>query len=369
MSTNIEQDELVDRLESILREVKLRISSSQQLQSPPQPKRSPRTPPLVWPLEIIGLILDYLPQHHVYPFLSLSKGVNYIATRRLFRRVYVSQSKPIFHDANDDLLQWLFLTQKQFLQLLRIGYKWSGKIVILQSPPWPKSFLEKIRQHLNPVEVFVVQEIQYFYVDELNYFLQHTPLPDTQYPPFDACSSHLARLTLIGTRTYKSMSVKLKVDSLSVLSQVKGLDACIDLNSVKQLSLIEAYDKTVDNVYRYAHEFTSLEDLHIYQMRNNEYVPVSRFPGTIKRLVMNNPKWIKECADVYGQLLEYLEMNEHPQTLEWPRVLKRSLGNRLFRIDDIDRVKFPRLKLFVNGDYVGLIDRVLGEWLYTNEIN
>lgn len=59
-------------------------------------------------------MLDFLLQHHVYPFLSLSKGVIYIARYRLFRQVYVLEYHDSILHVIKDLLCWLVITRRQF---------------------------------------------------------------------------------------------------------------------------------------------------------------------------------------------------------------------------------------------------------------
>lgn len=94
------------------------------------------------------------------------------------------------------------------------------------------------------------------------------------------------------------------------------------------------------------------------------------FPKTIKRLArtnLNNNSF--ELAIRFQELLEYLEFAGKSFTFpNWPR---RYVRHKRFQtgVGKLNGVNFPNLKVFVDGDAVFVIDRILGEFYAANLIN
>lgn len=359
--SEFDESEVLDRFESVLYEVCLLNLQKRKT------KKTAAKPPIEWPLELIAIILDYLPQHQVYPFLSLSKGVDFIAKQRLFRQVYVFQYfKPFLHDAVDELLHWLFLTSSQLLHLMRHKAKWPGKVVMFDGIPWEEKVFNAIKRHLEPAEIIIPKALDSFdnYID-----IKATQLPTS----FDV-APHLARVTLVGSFfivTLASLVAKVKVDNLLIFGAVKGIGGCIELSSVKQLSVVNAFVSNDDgNIFNMASQLNNLQDLYI-AMCNLDRVRLDQFPKTIKRLAIRKSSCQNYCDRLvahFGQLLEYLEFACKSHDHNWPRRLvttnSKYNGYRLSGICD-----FPKLKLFVDGDRVYEIDRVLDVLYDTKQIN
>lgn len=288
------------------------------------------------PLEILAIVLDYLPQHHVYRFLSLSKGVNYFARRRLLRQVYVlARGRPVLHNHNKDLVQWLFVSCTQFKMLIEQKFEWPGKLVQFERLTMR---LIDIQERCAPAEIVNCNEYRVF--------IPRLPVLHTTVP-------WLAQLKLIGPHTYEPIPVKLRVDKLLVWGDARGIDDCIDLSSVKQLSLVDAYDNFEGNIYNLATQLSGLEDLFIRQS-NLKSRMLQNFPKTIKRLVVNDVQGdpIYRVMRFWG-LLEYLEIGTGACLDNWPRPIR--LPNSLFT-DTYEQWypsgSFPRLKLLVRGGKV-----------------
>lgn len=318
------------------------------------------------PVEIIARILDFLPQHRVYPFLSLSKSVNHVAKERLFRQVYVCRGDPFLDDAVDELLHWLFLTRRQFIHLMRLKVKLPARKVfidtVLQPPVLHDSLLEAIKRHLAPAEVVVVVEGNirgnepYFDIPSV------VPKPPWKYP-------YVSRLTLKCISTHP-VKVKVKVDSLLMINGVTDIAEGIDLLSVKQLSIVKCYDHKPGNIYKIASRLVNLRELLIdddefFAAEDNN----NPFPPTVKRLVYHWPsdQYTHPFAEHFLELLEYLETSEADHHPFWPRMFRRVEHDNDGYNDEL--YKFRKLKLFVKYGAVYAIDRVLGEYYLHQQIN
>lgn len=316
--------------------------------------REPRSVrPMDFPLEILVMILDCLPQHRVYPFLSLSKGVNHIANQRLFRQVYVLTrgAKPLLHDAVDELLQWLYLTESQFLHLMRYQDKWHGRLVIFEWPQWSEPVFNAIKKHLLLAEVVIPKPMN---ARNSHKFIISLPIV-----------SRLASITLEGPIVLEPVSIKLKVDSLRILGDVKGIKDYIDLSSVRQISLIDAYAEEDGNIYQLAQQLVRLENLLIAENYRQERLQC--FPTTVKKLVYLCDLQSNIEAFPFQMLLEYLELDKFCQRYYWPRRLLNGIKDP----SDwpIVPALFPRLKVFVVRGEVYKINRLLGEYFSTEKIN
>ena len=292
--------------------------------------------------------------------MSLSKGVDYIARQRLLRQVYVlgPDEEPLLHDSIDDLKHWLYLTQSQFLHLMRLKIKWPGKITIIEEPRWNARLFSAIIIHLLPAKVsprFLSATRSAPRIPLANYkSLMSTP--------------HLYQVNLVEI-DLDSTPIKVRVDSLVIVGNVRGIRGCIDISVVKQLSIQNAHHGDVDNVFHYASEFTTLRDLHIAQPDLQPY-NLNRFPKTIKRLALTDlDENSFELAIRFRELLEYLEFaGKSFSSSNWPR---RYVRHQRFQteVGNISGVIFPKLKVFVDGDAVFVIDRILGEFYAANLIN
>lgn len=339
-------------------------------------------PPIELPLEIIAIVLDYLPQHRVYPFLSLSKGIDYIAKQRLFRKVYVvnNYSRPFLHDANDDLLHWLYLTNDQFFRLMRLGFKWPGETVFIQEHSWKTLVFEAIKKHLHPAEVTIVKKYKEdVVIPSTTQILEQSLLTSFNTHP------HLARLSLVRRRFIEPTPVKLKVDALSVFGIVGGISGCIDLSSVKQLSLVDAYSTDGGNIYSIANQMELLKDLYVAQSNLSSDM-FSKFVPYVRRLALYDPamvqirttylgvtenielteemlKCVFDCAKHFRMLLQYFEFGNGPQTQNWPRPLTKRANINYACLDKyFENGEFPKLKICVVESGVYIIDRILGEY-------
>ncbi|CAN3373832.1 hypothetical protein DIURU_004347 [Diutina rugosa] len=368
--------ESIDRIEQLLYEWCLLNLQKRGL------KQISAKPPVELPLEIIAIVLDYLPQHRVYPFLSLSKGIDYIAKRRLFRKVYVfiEYPGPFLHDANDDLLHWSYLTKFQFFKLMRLGFKWPGEIVFIQENSWKTLVFEAIKKHLQPAEVTIVKKYKENVVipSTIQVLEQSLRTSFTTHP-------HLAKLSLVGRRFMEPTPVKLKVDALSIFGIVGGIRGCIDLSSVKQLSLVDAYNTDEGNIYSIANQMESLKDLYVAQSNLSSDI-FNKFLPYIRRLALYDPalvqirtnfygltenfglseKWLRstfDCAKHFRMSLQYFELANGPQTQNWPRPLRKSANVNYTHLDKyFENGEFPRLKVCVVESGVYIIDRILGEY-------
>lgn len=358
--------EIVDRLERLERLVSELTLTVAKLKNPEAPPLFPSST-IELPIEIIGHVLEFLPQHRVYPFLSLSKGINYIARQRLLKRVYVMLpgTKPLLDDVNEELWRWLFLTQAQFHKLLRLDYWWSGEKVMIDSPTWEFKFKGKLMVHLLPILLGTVRKVLDYTASEFNNFLRACrPIP--RFFPLLNLSSHQSLLTLVGTITYVPLPVKLKVTSLTIFHEVNDVAEVVDLASVKQLSVVKAFNNDKDNILNVADQLTSLRDLHLYQ--ENMDFDLSKFPKSIRRFVCNHIHWVTMIEELFAPLLEYLEVTPEAYEENWPRVLKQR-PSKFESPPQLDKSKFPKLKVLVCGDSVHTIDRILGEWVYTEYFN
>lgn len=318
------------------------------------------------PVEIIARILDFLPQHRVYPFLSLSKSVNHVAKERLFRQVYVCHADPFLDDAVDELLYWLFLSRRQFIHLMRLQAKLPARKVfidtVLQPPVLHEPLLEAIKRHLAPAEVVVVVEgnirgnYPYFNITSV------VPKPPWKDP-------YVSRLTLKGIVTFP-IANKVRVDSLLMIDGVVNIAGGVDLLSVKQLSIVKCYDHKPGNIYKIASRLVNLRELLIdddkfFAAEDNN----NPFPPTVKRLVYHWPsdQYTHPFAEHFLELLEYLETSEAERHPFWPRMFRSVEGVADGHKDEL--YKFRKLKLFVKYGAVYAIDRVLGEYYSHQQIN
>lgn len=305
------------------------------------------------PLEILAIVLDLLPQHRVYPFLSLSKDVDRCAKKRLLRQVYVLKrgDKPLLHDAVEDLWYWLFLTDTQFLHLMRHEVKWPGQTVIMEMCWFGSQLTKLIEEHVKPAEVIHTGDV---------YYMDSTPPRNKVSLILKSWTTpHLARLTIDDYATIEPIPVKLKVDSLQLFGDVRGLDGCIDLSSVKQLSIVNAESDKDGNIYKLAPHFTNLRDLQITEQGITSF-DLGTFPKTIKRLVISWSYALDYDARPFEQLLEYFEICEGARSQSWPRrLLTVSHDPFLF---GPTLYMFPKLKLVVHYDVVYRINRILGEY-------
>ncbi|CAN3371974.1 hypothetical protein DIURU_002515 [Diutina rugosa] len=214
-------------------------------------RRAEVSPSVRLPLEIVATVLEFLPQHRVHPFLSLSKGVDYIAKQRLFHQVYVlgPDEEPLLHDSIDDLKHWSYLSQSQFLHLMRIKFKWPGEITIIESPRWNDQLLHAIINHLKPAKVsFRITSPTSSAPQE--FFVNYRSVMSTP---------HLYQVVLVEIEL-ESTPTKVRVDSLVIVGNVKGIRGCFDISVVKHFSVRNAQHVGVDNVFHYAPEFSTLRD-------------------------------------------------------------------------------------------------------------
>lgn len=314
---------------------------------------------LTLPVEIIARVLDFLPQHRVYPFLSLSKAIDRIAKRRLFRKVFVLEgdSKPLLHDAIDELLHWLYLTEAQFLYLMEIELEWPGRYVHIETYFLNDTLTEAIKKHLLPAEVVFHRDFAYA--------TTHV----TKASQLSASSPHVTRLLLEGPLTLEPMATKLVVDQLWISNNVKGVHGCIDLSSVKQLTLDHALCDDDDNIYKLAAHLTNLEDLELSE-ENFRKSDFDRFPKIVKRVFLSEVYYerykYKEVTEPFQLLLEYIELSQKCE----PGYPQRHLSVAKSNTDLlIDYRKYPKLKLFVHRDAVFKVCRVLGEYYKCEQIN
>lgn len=322
--------------------------------------QTPDIPPstIDWPLEIVAIVLDFLPQHRVYPFLSLSKGVNYIAKQRLLRQVYVldRDRKPLLHDAVDELIHWLFLTRSQFLDLMETKSEWPGKLVFLEyfTEEEPIDDDHKaIKERIQPADFVVVESKEHsvFMPNEVKRMYMSTPLD----------SPHLAQATIAGRRELSPTLTKIRVDSLQLVDDVQGVDGCIDLSSVKQLSLVHI--QSYDMPQQVASQFDRLEDLFVASIKTIP-LDVQYFPQTVKRLVIQglDARFQNSLIKVgyrFKLLLEYLELCDGTASQNWPRPI--TLNCHSNTPIPYDAFNFDKLKLYVCFGEVYHIEQHLGK--------
>lgn len=319
-----------------------------------------------WPWEIITQVLDLLPQHHIYPLLSLSKNADYYAKRRLFRQVYVIRlTLPLLHDDIEELTRWLFLAYPQLDHLLESGYKWPGKLVLIQSEfPENKPAMDAVTMRLKPARVIPVK-----YINTLNRgqpFRALIPIP--QLPNSVTDVVRLSRLTLVGPHCYEPVPIKLEVDNLSVVGFVRGIEECIELSSVKQLSLVHAYGKTEGNIYAVAAGLTALKDLFICQPCLKPSM-MKKFPKTVRQLVLKEIKIEPfACVSRFRKLLEYFEYGNYPLTENWPRPLRYTCSVSLQTLS-FPKSYMPRLKWIVSDNTVYHVQPTSGNWLKFKVVN
>lgn len=309
------------------------------------------------PLEILAVVLSFLPQHRVYPFLSLSKGVDDIAKQRLFRKVYVVHpgEKPLLHDAVEDLWHWLYLTEEQFFHSIR-DVKRLGHLVIFLYSLREKPPQEVIEEYVKPTRFLDSRDMR------LDRF-RPPFLDQAKFAPTVTLGriTHFARLTIAKPTTFSARQVKIKVDTLLVFGNVPGIHRCIDLSSVKQLSLIDAYSDNHDNIFKKAHHFTRLKDLLVCANGAATF-DLKEFPQTIKRLVLGYLDARAEDAMWCMHLLEYLEIGCVASQENWPRRLLAVKYN--YRYDPIHPklTSFPKLKLFVDDGVVYKLNYILSTY-------
>lgn len=347
-------EQMMARHHELLNQKQMCANCMSQLEPRSQRRRDTS---LTLPVEIIARVLDFLPQHRVYPFLSLSKAIDRIAKRRLFRKVFVLEenSKPLLHDAIDELLHWLYLTEAQFLYLMEIEFEWPGKYVHIETCLWKDSLKGAIKKHLLPAEV-VSYRCSIAYV--------------TKASQLSTLSPHITRLLLEGPLTLEPMATKLVVDHLWIRKNVKGVHGCIDLSSVKQLTLGHALCDDDDNIYKLAAHLTNLEDLELRE-KNFEKSYFDRFPKIVKRVFLpycyDDRYEYEKVTEPFQLLLEYIELSQKCEPLCYPQrhlsVAKSNTGLL------IDYQKYPKLKLFVRRDAVFKVCRVLGEYYKCEQIN
>lgn len=339
-------------------------SESQQQLEIIEPEINEPPPEIIeLPLEILARVLDFLPQHHVYPFLSLSKGVNHIARYRLFRQVYVLEyHNPILHDVIEDLLCWLVLTRRQFHILLSSEFPWPGKLLIIETSWRHHEPVSAIRARFAPADVRFTKRI--LGADSIPYEDQIVVLPPTSTTAADV---RLSRLTLVGPSLCDPLAVTVKVDCLLVVGEVFAIERCIDIPSIKQLTLISAFSNLGDDIYGLASQLSSLKDLFVAESPLTPDM-LSEFPTNIRRLVLSNTTRTApvDCCSRFRLLLEYLELGERVYFENWPRVIRRrssasSAGllplSAWFRKED-----FPRLLICVYDHEAYTFKRVRGEW-------
>lgn len=317
-----------------------------------QSEQSPTTPVFDLPLELVAKVLDFLPQHQVYPFLSLSKGVNFIATQRLLRRVVVLKEgvKPFLHDVVDELYHWLFLTNTQYRHLLRHNDKWPGQVII-----YDQLSVTAIGVLLNPAENFYPD----MFKSRIENFCSVIIKPPTVFvDPGVNREFHLAWLTLIEVGPFDPLATKFRVDNLLIFGNVRGIEGCINLSLVKQLSLVGAFCKEHDDIYQIVPKFTGLKDLFIAET-NGLTIRLHTFPQTVRRLVLNWPYAHEDNAIHFRSLLEYLELGRSYEDQNWPRRL--TTQHSFVLAPSLVAETFPRLKTFVRDSVVYIINRTPNE--------
>ena len=328
---------------SLLKEIPLETVNDDLILPTCQTQETPRST-IDWPLEILAIVLDFLPQHRVYPFLSLSKGVNYIAEQRLLRQVYVldRDRKPLLNDEVDELIHWLFLTRSQFLDLMETKSERPGKLVYLEYFTGEEPIgddHETIKERIQPAEFVILESKEHsvFMPNEVKRMYTSTPLN----------SPYLARVTIAGRRELSPALTKIKVDSLQLVDDVQGIDGCIDLSSVKQLSLVHI--QSYDMPQQVASQFTKLEDLFVASIKTIP-LDVQYFPQTVKRLVIQglDARFQNSLIKVgyrFKLLLEYLELCDGATSQNWPRPITLNRhGNTPIPHDAFN---FDKLKLYV----------------------
>ena len=290
------------------------------------------------PLEILARVLDFLPQHHVYPFLSLSKGVDHIAKLRLFRQVYVIDfGKPFLHDYIEDLICWLVFSGSQFNTLLQSDFKWPGKLLLIGMLS-VKTPCKDVRKRFKPAKVVFFRRIQDFGEAPYDIQLSNPKLFTTQ---------SLSRLTLVGGASYEFPPYKLRVDNLLVFGNFRKIAECIDLSSVKQLSLVNAVNNSDTNICRLAAQLTSLQDLFISQPSLHQSI-MKHFPKTIKRLVLNDVTHAPlSCVEPFQLLLTYLEIGNGAHYENWPRPLQKCFSMKKPQKVYFEKGHLPKLKMYV----------------------
>lgn len=230
----------------------------------------------------------------------------------------------------------------------------------MENPPWSDPLFEAIEKQLQPAELFDINSLP----DSTKYKEQIIP---TSLPTSFTATPHLARLTLVGPITLDALPTRIKADNLQLFSNVVGVAKCIDLSSVKQLSIAYGYGDEDDNIYKVASKLTRLEDLYIarYHLKPED---LSGFPDTIKRLVLNDVKQNHfSCVKRFRKLLEYLEFGKGTLHQNWPRRLYKTAQSKYG--GKINGEKFPKLKVYVNGNEVYMIDRILGEYYRVVKLN
>lgn len=349
---------------------------------------------LLLPLEIIGIILEYLTQQDVYPFLSLSKSVNYVARARLLRQVYVlpEGQVPNLHESNKDLKLWLMITTNQFIMIVETFLKWPGKVVVLDQPLFSKSLIAKIKEKVAPAQLLVVNKISMrpnsmfdhlqtikAINEEVLKQLSSKANTSFTFSPTVA-KEHLSRLTLVGPSfEFSKLHTKLDVDCLEIFGEVNGIDEFINLGSIRQLTVASACVKYNLTVYQLASQFTQLKDLCIAgSFFGSQFIPA--FPKTLQRLVVHwitgfpTPWTISSGTSHYKAELTYLEicLGTNFPTNTWPRPSLRVGQDPKVDTDEIleelKLIDFAQLAVVVIQGRRFLPRRVLGEWYETVEV-
>lgn len=349
---------------------------------------------LLLPLEIIGLILDNLTQRDVYPFLSLSRGINYVARARLLRQVCVvaEGQVPNLHESNEDLKLWLMLTTHQFFMIVELIKSWPGVTVVLHQPQFSQALVNKIKDKVAPAEVIVVDSIsirpngmlerlQTVKASNEDALRQLNSDVDTSImlTP-EVATEHLSRLTLVGPSIeIPKLHSKLDVDCLEIFGEVNGIDQFLNLGAIRQLTVASACVKYNLTIYQLAPQFKSLRDLCLAgSFFGSQFIPA--FPDTLRRLVVHwitgfpTPWTISSGASHYKAELAYLEicLGTSFPTNTWPRpslsVEPDPKVDTKEILEELKLVNFAQLATVVIQGRRFLPRRVLGEWYETIEV-
>ncbi|CAN3359141.1 hypothetical protein DICA3_D01728 [Diutina catenulata] len=110
------------------------------------------------PDEIIGEIIQSLPQYDVHPFLLVSRSINRIARIRLWRRIYVSSPNKLSHGHHDnvDRKLWSVVSPTRFLQLME-SYALEGcERLVLCNTRFSSVFYHKLVTSLPDTDITVL---------------------------------------------------------------------------------------------------------------------------------------------------------------------------------------------------------------------
>ena len=339
----------LDTTSATVEVAKRRHSTGGDLQtSLPEAKRRKPTinTTLNLPLEIMADIFNLLPQHRVYPFLSLSRSINNLVYHRLLRKVFVLKKgySPLLVDDIEELFEWLYFSEAQFLHIQSTGRPWPALVTIIDVHKRHFRANDTMAQFAGPDRTyFTYHEIKATTL--LKFVVESVP---TTLP-------YLSRLTVTEGIEVEPLAKKIRVDNLLIEGEVVDIDQWVDLSSVKQLSLVCAYRPEPDNIYYAARQLTNLQDLFVAD--NGTHIPkFKKFPRTIKRLVLSWSRVTDFAAVRFAEHLEYLEIGLGAGHENWPRRFVAEAHVPVKCRYMYERT-FPKLKFYVNHGLMFRVDR------------